>query len=152
MPDAEKSQHGAAERAGAPEPGSADFTLDAYIEGIRERWPERDIQRHIVCGLPRGFHARSVVEQRAALAKRVPLTGTKWDALVAAMVEHVARLHGHAPPAWVDEPERFLDKTWVVSPGAGDPDALVDVRAGGVPAAWGDTGSTGSRQPRGRTA
>ena len=32
------------------------------------------------------------------------------------MVEHVAWLHGHAPPAWVDEPERFLDSTWVVSP------------------------------------
>ena len=32
------------------------------------------------------------------------------------MVEHVASLHGHEPPAWVDEPERFLDSTLVLSP------------------------------------
>ena len=92
------------------------FTLSAYIEGIRQGWPERDIQRNIVCGLPRGFHARSAAEQRVALAEPVPLTYTKWDALLAAMVEHVARLHGHDPPGWVDEPERFLDTTWVLSP------------------------------------
>ena len=32
----------------------SDFTLSAYIEGIRQKWQERDIQRNIVCGLPRG--------------------------------------------------------------------------------------------------
>ena len=53
--------------------------------------------------------------RRAALVELVPLTGTKWDALLAAMVEHVAWLHGHERPAWVDEPERFLDATWVVA-------------------------------------
>ena len=37
------------------------------------------------------------------------------DAL-AATVEHVARLHGHSVPAWVEEPERFIDSTWVLSP------------------------------------
>ena len=55
-------------------------------------------------------------EQRAALAERVPLTHTRWDALLAAMVGHVACLHGHEAPAWVDKPERFLESTWVVSP------------------------------------
>ena len=30
------------------------------------------------------------------------------------MAEHVARLHGHQLPAWIDEPERFLDRTWVL--------------------------------------
>ncbi|MCY3597468.1 MAG: hypothetical protein OXG71_08550 [Rhodospirillales bacterium] len=30
------------------------------------------------------------------------------------MVEHVARLYGHQLPAWIDEPERFLDRTWVL--------------------------------------
>ena len=69
----------------------------------------------IVHDLPRQFHARSHDEQREALAERVPLTHTKWDALLAAMVEHVARLHGHAVPAWVEEPERFLDATWVLA-------------------------------------
>ena len=91
------------------------FSLADYLEGIEQGWPERDIKRMIVCGLPRGFHVRSAEEQRAALAERVPLTHTKWDALFAAMVEHVARQHGHAAPAWVDEPERFLDKTWVLA-------------------------------------
>ena len=92
------------------------FSLSWYIEGIAAGWPEGDIQRMIVCGLPRSFHALSAADQRAALAERVPLTHTKWDALLAAMVEHVASLHGHERPAWVDEPERFLDSTWVVSP------------------------------------
>ena len=92
------------------------WSLTRYIEGVRKGWPEMDIERMIVSGLPRGFHARGPAEQREALAERLPLTGTKWDALVAGMVEHVARLHGHEPPAWVDEPERFLDSTWLVSP------------------------------------
>ena len=92
------------------------FALSAYIEGIREGWPEPDIERWIVCGLPRDFNILGVAEQREALAERVPLTGTRWDALLAAMVEHVAWLHGHERPAWVDEPERFLDSTWVLSP------------------------------------
>ena len=92
------------------------FTLSAYIEGIREGWPEPDIERLIVCGLPRDFNILGKAEQREALAERVPLTHTKWDALLAAMVEHVAWLHGHERPAWVDEPERFLDTTWVLSP------------------------------------
>ena len=92
------------------------FSLSNYIKGVAEGWPETDIYRMVVHGLPRGFHARSVAEQREALAERVPLTHTKWDALLAAVVEHVARLHGHEPPAWVDEPERFLDRTWILSP------------------------------------
>ncbi|MYA09081.1 MAG: hypothetical protein F4060_14320 [Holophagales bacterium] len=58
----------------------------------------------------------SAADQRKVLAERVPLTHKKWDALLAAMVEHLARLHGHEQPAWVDEPERFLDSPWVLSP------------------------------------
>ena len=54
--------------------------------------------------------AARAADSRWPLAERVPLTHTKWDAL------HVAWLHGHEAPAWVDEPERFLDSTWVVSP------------------------------------
>ena len=96
--------------------GAPQWSLTRYIEGVRKGWPEMDIERMIVCGLPRGFHARSAAQQREALAERVPLTGTKWDALLAGMVEHVARLHSHELPAWVDEPERFLDTAWIVSP------------------------------------
>ena len=92
------------------------LSLADFVGGIGEGWPEADIQRWIVCGLPREFRALSAVDQRRILAERVPLTHTKWDALLAAMVEHLARLHGYEQPAWVDEPERFLDSPWVLSP------------------------------------
>ncbi len=96
--------------------GPGRITLADFIVGIAENWPEGDIQRWIVCGLPREFHALSPADQREVLAEQVPLTRTKWDALMAAMVEHLARLHGFEQPAWVDEPERFLDSPWVLSP------------------------------------
>ena len=95
--------------------GQPGFSLAAYIVGIREGWPESDNYRWIVSGLPRDFQALSFEGQRAALKERIPLTGTRWDALLAAVVEHVAWLHGLDRPAWVDEQERFLDSTWVLS-------------------------------------
>ena len=42
------------------------------------------------------------------LANRPHLTNTKWDAAMAAVIEHAALTHGYDAPAWVDEPERFL--------------------------------------------
>ena len=73
-------------RSGGPNAGTdgAAFTLGAYTEGIREGWPESDIERWIVCGLPRDFNVLNAAQQRAALAERVPLTHTRWDALLAA--------------------------------------------------------------------
>ena len=65
--------------------------------------------------LPRHFHNASRELQAAALQEVPPLTGTRWDALLAAVVEHLAWLHGHPIPEWVNEPERFLDMPWVVS-------------------------------------
>ncbi|MCY4077684.1 MAG: hypothetical protein OXH04_19875, partial [Acidobacteria bacterium] len=56
----------------------APFTLGAYTEGIREGWSESDIERWIVCGLPRDFNVLNAAQQRAALAERVPLTHTRW--------------------------------------------------------------------------
>ena len=91
------------------------FRLSNYIQGIEEGWPTGDIQRGIICSLPRRFHALSREKQRTALRERVPLTGTRWDALLAAMVEHVAARHGLEAPDWVNEPARFLEDTWVVS-------------------------------------
>ena len=92
------------------------FRLSNYIHGIEEGWPEHDIQRGIVCSLPRRFHGLPREKQRSALQEHVPLTGTRWDALLAAMVEHVAARHGLEPPEWVHEPERFIEDTWVLSP------------------------------------
>ncbi len=91
------------------------FRLATYIEGIQQGWPEHDIERVIVRGLPRHFHAQSRQTQTARLGERVPLTHTRWDALLAAMVEHLAQIHDHPIPAWVDEPERFLDPPWIVA-------------------------------------
>ncbi|MDE0103807.1 MAG: hypothetical protein OXN89_15645 [Bryobacterales bacterium] len=88
--------------------------LSAYTAGVRAGWPDSDIERAIVCGLPRRFHATSSAIQRRLLQERVPLTRTRWDALLAAMVEHLALIHGHRVPEWADEPERFLDIPWVL--------------------------------------
>ena len=68
--------------------------------------------------LPRRFHALRREDQAAALVTAPPLTGTPWDALLAAVVEHIARLHDHPVPAWVDEPARFLDPPWMISSNA----------------------------------
>ena len=46
---------------------------------------------------------------RERVGGRPRLTGTKWDALIAATVEHVCELHGSDPPAWTNEAERFND-------------------------------------------
>ena len=48
------------------------------------------------------------------LDQRPPSTGTRWDALLAATVEHLCELHGPQPPAWLEEPERFLKITWIL--------------------------------------
>ena len=52
--------------------------------------------------------------QRRVLEQAPPLTGTGWDALLAAMAKYLAELHGHPVQQWMDEPERFLDETWVL--------------------------------------
>jgi len=52
-------------------------------------------------------------QQRALLAGRPDLTGNqRFDAYLAALAEHLA-VHGDLPvPAWVHEPERFLETWW----------------------------------------
>ena len=49
------------------------FSLADYIKGVEEGWPEEDVYRIVVSGLPRGFYALSFEGQRAALKERVPL-------------------------------------------------------------------------------
>ena len=91
------------------------FSLGAYSR-IIEDGPDRGSRyRALMHQLPRRFHGLARDEQKAALAEPAPLTGTPWDALLAGVVEHLARLHGHPVPAWLDEPARFLDRPWVIS-------------------------------------
>ena len=90
-------------------------TIETWIEGVDAGWPAGDVGRMIIHGLPRWFHGLTAAQQREALGREPRTTGTKWDALLAAMVEHLAELHGHPVPEWVNEPHRFLDETWVVA-------------------------------------
>jgi len=40
----------------------------------------------------------------------------RWDALVAGLVERVARLRGMRVPAWVSDPDRYLAQWWFLVP------------------------------------
>ena len=89
--------------------------LQDYSNAVTEGWKRADIYRAIIHEIPRLFHSLDPEAQRQAIKDAPTLTGTPWDALIAAVVEHIARLHGQDIPAWVEEPERFLGETWVVS-------------------------------------
>ena len=85
-----------------------------YADAIRSGWPACDLERAILHDLPRRFHDLPADAQADVLAVAPPFTHTRWDALLAATVEHIARLHRHDLPAWIEEPARFLDRTWVL--------------------------------------
>ena len=91
------------------------FRISIYSDVIREADDDSHRFGMIMRDLPRRFHQESREGQLAALKDPPALTGTRWDALLAAVTEHIARLHDHAVPAWVDEPERFLRIPWVIS-------------------------------------
>ena len=86
------------------------FKFSDYPEIIlaEEARPDSICGRLLVCDVPRQFHQLPGERQVKALQEPPDLTGTKWDALLAAMAEHVARLHDHPIPDWCNEPERFL--------------------------------------------
>ena len=92
------------------------FNLESYSRVVREDPDEDWRYRLLMHQLPRQFHALSQDEQAAALLEPPTRTGRRcWDAFLAAVVEHVAVLHGHAVPAWLDEPERFQEPPWVIA-------------------------------------
>lgn len=89
--------------------------LHDLATAIAAPWNDGALERVTMHDLPRRFHGSSRERQASVLSERPAVTGTRWDALLAAMVEHLAVLHGHPIPAWVEEPERFLATTWLVS-------------------------------------
>lgn len=91
------------------------FKLAAYSRIIEEEADDSSRYRALMHQLPLRFHKLRRAEQAAALLEPPPLTGTRWDALLAAVVEHIARLHGHSVPEWVDEARRSLERPWVIS-------------------------------------
>ncbi|MCY4593892.1 MAG: hypothetical protein OXC19_03735 [Bryobacterales bacterium] len=92
-----------------------DFEVAAYSDVIARHPDFATRYRMVVCDLPRCFHAQPREEQIAAMARPPELTGTRWDALLAAVTEHLAWEHGLEPPRWVHDPERFCDPDWQVT-------------------------------------
>ena len=82
---------------------------DTYAKGVDDGWNDVELYRLIVRQLQRSFHSGTEADRRTMLSNRPRLTGTKWDAAMAAVIEHTARVHGYEPPSWVEEPERFLN-------------------------------------------
>ena len=76
---------------------------------------ETEARRMVLDFVPQFDKARQ--EERAALVRvRPPSTGDlRYDALLAALVEHVCVRTGTLIPAWVEDPDRFLDTWWFVS-------------------------------------
>lgn len=93
----------------------AKFSLASYSRMIAADLDDMDRYCALMHQLPRQFHRPTEIDQAKALVDSPPLTGTRWDALLAAVVEHVARLHCHRVPDWVNEPGRFLAVPWVIS-------------------------------------
>ena len=93
------------------------LSLAEYTDAINTKWNDADIERAILHDLPRRFHALSPGEQAAVLDSPPPLTGTRWDALLAATAEHLAELHGQSLPGWLEEPARRLDQPWALPTG-----------------------------------
>ena len=93
------------------------FRLSNYTEIIEAGWTDGEIERFILRDLPRTFHGLDRERQLEELDRGVELTHTRWDALVAAVAEQLALSHHLPVPAWIDEPERFLDDTWVLAEG-----------------------------------
>ena len=91
------------------------FALEDYAEFIRNNPADLDgIYRKIIHEVPR-FLMAVEPERRAAILEAEPSpTGTRWDALLAGVAEHLAGLHGLEVPDWCDEPARFVDPPWVV--------------------------------------
>jgi hypothetical protein len=44
-----------------------------------------------------------------------PVGDPRFDALLAALAEHLCAEHGNESPAWVGDPSRFLDTWWFVA-------------------------------------
>ena len=87
----------------------ARVALSDYTDAIRAGWTDGDITRAILHDLPRNFRSLGRGEQQQVLNQRSPSTRTRWDALLAATVEHLCEFHGQQSPACIEEPERFLE-------------------------------------------
>ena len=61
-----------------------------YADTIENAWSASERYRMLISDLPRRFHQSSRDRQECALEEPPRLTGTNWDALLAATAEHIA--------------------------------------------------------------
>ena len=87
--------------------------LSELAAEVRAGGDETALERLIVKGLTRYYHGVDDDARRALAAAEPPLTGTVWDAVIAATVEHVCTTHGDDVPPWTQTPGRFLKRPWV---------------------------------------
>ena len=87
-----------------------------YADTIDNAWNDDERYRMLITDLPRRFHASTRELQARSLEEAPRLTGTRWDALLAAVAEHIAITHGHPVPDWCDDPERSLKIYWMPLP------------------------------------
>ena len=106
------------------------FSLEAYSAFIHANPSDRDgIYRKIMHEIPRFLMAVRPARRAGILSAAPSLTGTRWDALLAGVAEHLAGIHALPVPRWCDEPGRFVDPVWIVCP-------IVAERAGFAPPAF----------------
>lgn len=86
--------------------------LEDYRRMVTAGWKDVEIYRFMLHDLPRRLLGQEPAVRQAILDRRPERTGTPWDAFLAAVVEHLALLHGLQVPDWVDEPGRFLATPW----------------------------------------
>ena len=90
------------------EPEDGDETiLTRLARRTRANPNEGETLKITMRGIARTWRNLSDQERRRTLAVPPCLSGTKWDALLAAVTEHLAWLTGYPRPGWVDEPNRF---------------------------------------------
>ena len=106
----------AAERLNSPPPSGPEPAIQA-VEGAYEGWPLGDLWRVHAYNLARLVRT-DPGHYMPQLDVEPPLTGTPWDAAVAAIAENTTEIHGCPPPAWVDKAERFVDPFWSACEGA----------------------------------
>lgn len=62
------------------------------------------------------YHGATPAERATLVQGRPVHTGdSRYDALLAGLVEHVTNIDGTPTPRWVGDPDRFLDQWWFVT-------------------------------------
>ncbi len=61
----------------------------------------------------------SVARRLLSIEEPAPTGEVRFDAYLAALAEHFATQDGYAPPAWVEGPGRFLERSWFREPREG---------------------------------